>query len=191
VRQLDLFMALVTFPRRLRDWLYNIVFSALCGARVRIAWSEVRLMGTSRIRFGQRFVAGRGLWLQAIGNDARLTIGDDVNMSDWVHIGAARQVSIGNGCLIGSKVIITDHSHGTAADIALDAPLRPNARALHSKGSVVLEDNVWLGDGVAVLSGVTIGRNAVVGANSVVTRNIPSNTVWAGVPAKQLWPTHS
>jgi len=191
MHRLDLFLALVTFPERLKNRLFNVIFSTLCGARVRIVWSGVKIMGASRIRFGQRFIAGRGLWLQVIGNDAQLTIGDNVNMSDWVHVGALQHVSIGNGCLIGSKVIITDHSHGTVADLTQAAAVRPDARALHSKGPVVLEDNVWLGDGVAVLPGITIGRNAIVGANSVVTRNIPSNTVWAGVPATQIWPTQS
>lgn len=181
------FLRLVTLPSRLRDRLYNEVFSRLCGARIRLVWSQVKIQGISRISFGGGVMAGRGLWLQTIG-EGRLTIGANVNFSDWVHIGALSSVTIGNGCLIGSKVLITDHSHGSAADIQTDAPLRPDARSLHSKGPVVLEENVWLGDAVVVLPGVRIGRNAIVGANSVVTHDIPSNTVWAGVPATQIWP---
>ena len=183
----NIFLRLVTLPSRLRDRVYNEVFSRLCGARIGIVWSQVKILGIARIRFGGRFMAGRGLWLQTIG-EGRLSLGANVNVSDWVHIGALDCVSIGDGCLMGSKVLITDHSHGTIADIAQPAPQRPNARSLHSKGPVVLEENVWLGDGVVVLPGVRIGSNAIVGANSVVTRNIPSNTVWAGCPATQIWP---
>jgi len=181
------FLQLVTLPSRLRDRLFNILFSALCGARIRIVWSGVKIQGAGGIHFGQRFMSGRGLWLQTIG-EGRLVIGDNVNVSDWVHIGALSSVTIGNGCLMGSKVLITDHSHGSPTDIATSAPVRPDARVLQSKGPVVLEDNVWLGDAVVVLPGVRIGQNAIVGANSVVTRDIPSNTVWAGVPAIQIWP---
>lgn len=184
----EYFLQFVTLPSRLRDRLYNVIFSALCGVRIRIVWSQVKIQGVAKIRFGHRFTAGRGLWLQAIG-DGVLTIGDNVNMSDWVHIGALSSVTIGPGCLLGSKVLITDHSHGTAIDIASAAPLRPDARPLLSKGPVVLENNVWLGDSVVVLPGVRIGSNAVVGANSVVTKNIPNNTIWAGTPAIQIWPT--
>lgn len=183
----DIFLRIVTVPSRLRDRLFNEVFSRLCGARIRIVWSQVKIQGGAHIRFGGAFMAGRGLWLQTIG-EGRLSLGANINVSDWVHIGALNHVTIGNGCLMGSKVLITDHSHGSVADIAASAPLRPDARPLHSKGPVVLEDNVWLGDGVVVLPGVRIGSNAIVGANSVVTRNIPSNTVWAGCPAKQIWP---
>jgi lipopolysaccharide O-acetyltransferase len=132
-------------------------------------------------------MAGRGLWVQTIG-EGRVSFGANVNLSDWVHIGVIDHVLIGNGCLLGSKVLITDHSHGAPADIMNAHLLRPNARKLHSKGPVVLEDNVWLGDSVVVLPGVCVGRNAIVGANSVVTRDIPTNTVWTGIPAKQIWP---
>lgn len=181
------FLKLVTLPSRVRDRLYNAVFSALCGIQVRIVWSQVKIQGAERIVFGQRFMAGRGLWLQTIGQ-GQLIIGNDVNFSDWVHVGALASVTIGDGCLVGSKVLIIDHSHGTPADIVLTTPHRPDARLLYSKGPVILEDNVWLGDAVVVLPGVRIGSNAIVGANSVVNRDIPSNTVWAGCPAIQIWP---
>jgi len=41
-----------------------------------------------------------------------------------------------------------------------------------------------IGTGSVILCGVTIGENAIVGAGSVVTRDVPANTVVAGVPAK-------
>jgi lipopolysaccharide O-acetyltransferase len=171
----------------MRDRFYNEVFSFLIGARISIIWSQVKIKGVAGIRFSGRFTAGRGLWLETIG-EGRLTLGANINVSDWVHIGALDHVTIGDGCLIGSKVLITDHSHGTVTDIVQLEPCRPNIRPLQSNGPVVLEDNVWLGDGVVVLPGVCIGKNAIIGANSVVTRNIPNNTVWAGCPAKQIWP---
>ncbi|MBW8191631.1 acyltransferase [Neiella marina] len=44
--------------------------------------------------------------------------------------------------------------------------------------------NVFIGHGVVMMPGVTVGDNVVIGAYSVVTKNIPSNTVVAGVPAR-------
>jgi acetyltransferase-like isoleucine patch superfamily enzyme len=43
-----------------------------------------------------------------------------------------------------------------------------------------------IGSGTTVLSEVTIGENAIVGAGSVVTRDVPANSIVAGVPAKVL-----
>ena len=47
-------------------------------------------------------------------------------------------------------------------------------------------NNVFFGNCVIVLPGVTIGDNVVIGAGSVVAKDIPSNSVAAGVPAKVI-----
>jgi acetyltransferase-like isoleucine patch superfamily enzyme len=47
-------------------------------------------------------------------------------------------------------------------------------------------NNVYLGDGCLILPGVNIGDNSIIGARSVVTKDIPANTVCAGIPAKQI-----
>ena len=44
-------------------------------------------------------------------------------------------------------------------------------------------DNCWFGGNVVVLAGVTIGPGCVIAAGSVVTKDIPANSVVAGVPA--------
>ena len=49
---------------------------------------------------------------------------------------------------------------------------------------ITVGSNVFLGVGVIVLPGVTIGDNVVIGAGAVVTKDVPSNSVAAGVPAR-------
>lgn len=49
---------------------------------------------------------------------------------------------------------------------------------------VTIGDNVWIGFGVSIFKGVTIGDNCVIAAHSVVTRDIPANSIAAGIPAK-------
>ena len=49
---------------------------------------------------------------------------------------------------------------------------------------VLIDENAWLGANSTVLPGVTVGKNAVVAAGAVVTKDVPANTVVAGVPAK-------
>lgn len=51
---------------------------------------------------------------------------------------------------------------------------------------IVVGNNAFIGSGTIVLPGVTIGDNVVIGAGSVVTRNIPSNCVVAGIPARAI-----
>lgn len=43
-----------------------------------------------------------------------------------------------------------------------------------------------IGSSSTILCGLTVGENAIVGAGSVVTKDVPPNTIVAGVPAKPL-----
>lgn len=111
-----------------------------------------------------------------------ITIGDNCDIGEYNHITACNRITIGNGLLTGRFVIITDNGHG---EFDKDSAIIPPAkRKLISKGDVVIGNNVWLGDKVSILAGVHIGDNVIVAANAVVTKNIPSNCIAAGVPAK-------
>ena len=55
-----------------------------------------------------------------------------------------------------------------------------------SSGHVKIGNNVYFGRWCTVLKGVTIGDNCIIGYGSVVTRDIPSNSVAIGRPAKVI-----
>ena len=57
---------------------------------------------------------------------------------------------------------------------------------LPSSGKVKIGNNIYFGTDVIVLKGVTIGDNCVIAAGSVITKDIPSNSVAGGVPAKVI-----
>ena len=47
-------------------------------------------------------------------------------------------------------------------------------------------NNVYIGNDVIILPGVTIGDNVIIGAGAVVSRDIPSNSLAVGVPARVI-----
>lgn len=164
------------------------------GNPVRIG-PRARLSGLSHIKVGRRFRAGRDLWLEAFTYCAetgtafqpQIVIKDNVGMSDFVHIAAINYVEIGHGVLIGSKVLITDHNHGSYSGGGQSGPdLRPAKRPLVSNARTIIGDNVWLGDNVVVLPGTSIAHGSIIGANSVVAGAIPPNSLAAGVPAQVI-----
>ena len=53
---------------------------------------------------------------------------------------------------------------------------------------ITIGDNVLIGVNSLIMPGVHIGNNVIVAAHSVVTKDIPDNTVVAGVPAKPIAP---
>lgn len=113
-----------------------------------------------------------------------IIIGNFVSIGADCHITSINKIFIGNNVLTGTKVTITDNSHGRFS--VKDLKIPPELRNLESDGPVIIEDNVWIGDKVTILPNVTIGKNSIIGANSVVTKNIPSNSVAVGIPAKVI-----
>ena len=113
-----------------------------------------------------------------------IIIGNNVSFNTDIHIGCINKITIGDNCLFGSRILITDHNHGDTSKENLKVV--PEKRLLISKGPVKIGINVWVGEGVAILSGVSIGDNSIVSANSVVTKDVPPNSVVAGVPARMI-----
>lgn len=56
----------------------------------------------------------------------------------------------------------------------------------HTKQCAIIGDNVYVGPSVCIVNHVVIENNVVIGAGAVVTKDIPSDSVCAGVPAKVL-----
>ena len=150
------------------------------------------IIGAQNISIGKNLVAGKNFVLQTwdkyhgdvTGYSPELIIGDNVSFMSQCHISCLNTVVIGQGCLFGDNVFITDNSHGQNLHQELNIP--PRDRKLYSKGPVYIGKNVWIGRNVCIMPGVTIGDGAVIGANSVVTHDIPAYNVAAGVPAKVI-----
>ena len=51
-------------------------------------------------------------------------------------------------------------------------------------GPVVIKRGAWIAVNSVILPGVTIGENSIVAAGSVVTKDVPSNVMAGGIPAK-------
>lgn len=111
------------------------------------------------------------------GRNARLEIGNDCGISGTI-ISAAENIVLGDRVVCGANVTICDNDrHNLNAELrfeGLNGGISP----------IKIEDDVWIGMNTIVLKGVTIGRGAVIGANSVVNKDIPPNTIAAGVPVK-------
>jgi acetyltransferase-like isoleucine patch superfamily enzyme len=110
----------------------------------------------------------------------KLQIGDRVGISQKCFLQVSGQLKIGNDVIIGpGSSIFTENHRFTDAS----KPIREQGVSRHA---TEIEDGVWVGANSTILPGVKIGKNAIIAANSVVTKNVPSFTVVAGVPAKAI-----
>lgn len=84
-------------------------------------------------------------------------------------------ISIGNNVTFSTRVHLLCH----------DASLKKHIGYV-KVGRIDIGDNVFIGANVTILPGVKIGDNSIIGAGSVVTKNVHSNMVCVGVPAREI-----
>jgi acetyltransferase-like isoleucine patch superfamily enzyme len=121
-------------------------------------------------------------------------IGDDCVFGDRVRI--SNFCNIDRGCRIGSDVnfqygvylpqdtVVGDGSFFSVQVGVLDEKYPAAGRQV--RRPVVFGRNVVVGGGAKFIGGITVGDNAVIGMGSVVIRDVPANSVVAGVPARVI-----
>lgn len=105
-----------------------------------------------------------------------ITIGKNVFINHGCSFLDLGGITIEDDVLIGPNVQLITENHS----------IHPAERNNLELKSILIRKNVWIGAGAIILPGVTVGENSVVAAGAVVTKDVPANTVVAGVPAKTV-----
>jgi len=98
-----------------------------------------------------------------------LKLGKYVDIGAFTYINARYGVEIEDYVQIGSHCSIYSHS-------TID----------NKKGKVIIKRNAKVGSHSVIMPGVTIGENSIIGACSFVNKDIPSNVIAVGIPAKVI-----
>jgi len=134
----------------------------------------LRLVGA---KIGKRVIIYPGVWIAPGRN---LIVGDDVDLAKDVLITTTGGVNIGDRTLIGYRTQILSSNHEIPPK-GLPFPISGNVHM-----PISIANDVWIGAGCIITAGVSIGEGSVVAAGSVVTKNVPPNSIVAGVPAKHI-----
>ena len=95
----------------------------------------------------------------------------------------AERVFLGDNMRCGSKVFFITHD---VIHSMLNNRPGNDFEFKEKIGDIRIGDNVFVGSNTTILYDVTIGSNVIIGAGSLVNKDIPSNSVVAGVPAKYI-----
>ena len=141
---------------------------------------------------------GRDVKLSKFINLYGCEIGDESKIGAFVEI--QKNATIGKRCKISSHTFICEGvtiednvfiGHGVmfindSYPRATAASGNLQTEADWKVERTVIKKGASIGSGATILSNISIGENAIVGAGSVVTKNVPSNSIVAGNPAKFL-----
>ncbi|MFT5282126.1 MAG: maltose O-acetyltransferase [Kangiellaceae bacterium] len=104
-----------------------------------------------------------------------ISVGKQFYANHGLIILDAAAVTFGNNVMIAPGVLISTATH------PLDYITRNTG--IETASPINVGNNVWIGMGAKILDGVNIGENAVIAAGAVVNKDVPPNTIVAGVPA--------
>lgn len=135
---------------------------------------------------------GDNCWIEAVYNyggekyEPHLQIGERLCLSDNVHISCVSSLILENDILIGSKVYIGDHSHGSykVGNQKIEPPAN---KILGDIAPIKIGSCCWIGDNAVILAGSEICDGCVIAANAVVKDlKVDKPCLIGGVPAKVL-----
>ncbi|ESU22174.1 hypothetical protein FEDK69T_21520 [Flavobacterium enshiense DK69] len=109
-----------------------------------------------------------------VNKNAELVLGSGYTNND-VEVNCFKSIKIGHQVAISKGVIIRDSDNHVL-----------NGDANKMSAPIVIGNHVWIGLRAIILKGVTIGDGAVIAAGAVVIKDVPANTVVAGVPARVI-----
>jgi acetyltransferase-like isoleucine patch superfamily enzyme len=175
-------------------WPRDALFCAVKGLRWDPTWQFYGLpivtqYHKQQIQIGKNFIAcskpghnsigvSQPVIIRAMTPEAVVDIGNNCGISG-ASISCRESVTIGDNCLIGSGVLITDNDAHPLKD-------REKGYTVIHSAPILIEDNVFIGARSIILKGVRIGKDSVIGAGSVVTKDIRPACIAAGNPAKEL-----
>ena len=138
---------------------------------------KVYIQRNSRITVNGKIYIADNVELQSRG---KLSFGNACAINSFSRIIAFGEIKIGDRVRIAQHVSILDHDHKYDFQDGILNTIRFTIKP------ITIGNNVWIADKVTITKGVTIGDNVIIAANSVVTKDIESNVMAGGVPAKTI-----
>ena len=95
-------------------------------------------------------------------------------------------ITLKDNVWIGANVTLATPNHPFLPEERLPADYPDGHHDLEYSAPITIEENCWICSSATICGGVTVGKNSIVAAGAVVTRDVPPNSIVAGVPAKVI-----
>lgn len=161
-------------PQFLRRFLWDLSssFSGIIALTIRYS-----LLRSSCLSCGDNIYIGSNVMIKGFH---LLKIGNNVSIHTGCYLDASGGIEIEENVSIAHQSTIMSFNH-TWDDSSVPIKYNP---VVYKK--VKIESDVWIGCAVRIMPGVTIHKRSVIAAGAVVVRDVESNTLVGGIPAKKI-----
>ena len=150
----------------MRKLLYGSRFSYYPFIRL-FAKAEIRIRKKGIVHIGKNAKIDSYAILAC--NGGKIFIGNRVGIGRNNVVVSQKDISIGDGTILGPNVLIYDHDHlfDCKTGVKIDQ---------YSQEAVSIGKNCWIGANTIILKGTVIGDNCLIAAGSVIKGNYPSGS---------------
>jgi acetyltransferase-like isoleucine patch superfamily enzyme len=130
-------------------------------------------LNCNKVKHGKDLFVGRGFRILNMGYN--IVLGERCALGDYARVVNYNSIVIGDDFIGSAGLHLETGAHDPNTLIPKPLP-------------IAIGNRVWCGINVTIMAGVTIGDDVVIGAGSLVCRDIPSNSIAVGIPAKVIRP---
>jgi acetyltransferase-like isoleucine patch superfamily enzyme len=159
------------FSTALKTFQYRYLLR--CVGLKTIVGKGTEIFNFTNVKIGSHCLIQDHVYIRA-GLDGKVLVGDYCAINSFAKLFGHGRIEIDDYAQIGPGALITTTRHDYKESLAANFQ------------AVKIGKWVWLGACSTVLAGITIGDRSIIGAGSIVTKDIPSNCVAVGNPARVI-----
>jgi acetyltransferase-like isoleucine patch superfamily enzyme len=119
--------------------------------------------------------------LHVAGSENLFEMGSNcsVNQARMLIDGHRNEITFGNDCMLSYGITIQNSDSHAIIDLN-------KKERINLEKDIQISSRVWVGANATILKGIRIGAGSIIGTCSVVTKDVPSTTLVAGIPARVI-----
>lgn len=162
------------FPKFLIKFLFNLFKNKSGNIGFFIRYVCVKNLAEE---CGDNIAIFPSVYLNGIEN---LKLGSNISIHPMCYIDSTGGIEIMSNVSIAHSTTILSSEH-----IHSDLEINIKDQGLRFKKTIICE-NVWIGCGCRILAGTKIEKGSILAAGAVLTKNLESNSIYGGTPAKLI-----
>jgi acetyltransferase-like isoleucine patch superfamily enzyme len=162
------------FPRSVNRFLFSFFRNTIGRIGLLIRYVLVKNLSES---CGENVSIHPGVYLFHLN---KVCFGDNISIHPMCYIEGAGGLMVSSNVSIAHSVSILTTNHSWSD---LNTPIKYNSETFEK---IVIDDDVWIGCGSRILSGVTINKRSIVAAGAVVNKDVMTNSIYGGIPARLI-----